>query len=93
MGRRLLFTTHTDLETVEILRLYNHDKARVEDDFKQLKSPDLVRFAPIRHFTDSKICLYALVCVLALLVLKIMMLRTQDLHLSMDRRVSELGAV
>ena len=93
MGRRLLFTTHTDLETAEILRLYNHDKARVEDDFKQLKSPDLARFAPIRHFTDSKIRLYALVCVLALLVLKVMMLRTQDLHLSMDRLVSELGAV
>ena len=35
------------------------------------RSLDLVRFQPMRHYTDTKIRLYALVCVLGLLVLKL----------------------
>lgn len=89
-GRRLLFSTRTELSAAEIIRLYNHDKAAVEENFRQIKSPDLVRFSPIRHFTDTKIRLYALVCVLALLVLKVMAVKTQDLGLSMDAMVQEL---
>jgi len=54
-GVRLLFTTRTDLGSEDILRLYNHDKQEVEQDFRQLKSPDVVRFSPIRHYTDSVI--------------------------------------
>lgn len=92
-GRRLLFSTQTDLGAAEIIRLYNHDKAAVEDDFRAIKAPDLVRFSPIRHFTDTKIRLYALVCVLALLVLKVMAIKTQDLGLSLEAMAQELAGI
>jgi transposase len=89
-GVRLLFTTKTDLSSEEIVRLYNHDKQAVEQDFRQLKSPDLVRFSPIRHFTDTKIRLYAMVCILALLVLKVMHRRIQHMGLSVEAMTREL---
>ncbi|MCL6596944.1 MAG: IS1634 family transposase [Firmicutes bacterium] len=92
-GRRLLFSTRTDLTATDIVRLYNRDKAQVEADFRQIKSPDLVRFAPIRHFTDTKIRLYALVCVLALLVLKVLVAKTQDLGLSLEALTRELAGI
>ena len=56
-----------------ILSAYNHDKVQVEEDFRTLKAADFIRIQPLRHWTDSKIRVYALVCVLALLVLKLMM--------------------
>ena len=89
-GKRLLFTTRTTLTTEQILDLYNRDKVEVEKDFHYLKAPDLVRFQPMRHFTDTKIRLYALVCVLGLLVLKLMELRAEPLGLSLDALLSEL---
>ena len=89
-GVRLLFTTRLDLSDSDILRLYNHDKQEVEQDFRQLKSPDLLRFSPIRHFTDTKIRLYAMVCILALLVLKVMHRRTLALGLSLEAMAQEL---
>ena len=92
-GRRLLFSTRRDLPTAEIVRLYNHDKTAVEDAFRTLKSPDLVRFRPMRHFTDTKIRLYAMVCVLALLVLKVMAIKTQDLGLSLEAMTRELAGI
>ena len=54
-GKRLLFTTRTTLTTEQILELYNRDKVGVEKDFHCLKAPNLVRFQPMRHYTDTKI--------------------------------------
>ena len=92
-GLRMLYTTRTDYSSADIIRLYNHDKPMIEQDFREIKSPDLVRFAPIRHFTDTKIRLYAMVAVFALLVLKVMMIRVQDLGLSMEAMVDELTGI
>ena len=65
----------------------------MEEDFRAIKAPDLVRFSPIRHFTDTKIRLYALVCVLALLVLKVMAIKAQDLGLSLEAMAQELAGI
>lgn len=89
-GKRLLFTTKTSLTTAEVLTLYNHDKVEVERDFHYMKAPDMLRFQPMRHYTDTKIRLYALVCVLGLLVLKLMESRAQPLGLSLDALLTEL---
>ena len=89
-GKRLLFTTRTSLTTTEILALYNRDKVEVERDFHYMKAPDMLRFQPMRHYTDTKIRLYALVCVLGLLVLKLMECRAQPLGLSLDALLTEL---
>ena len=72
-GKRLLFSTDQSLSVEAILSAYNHDKVQVEEDFRTLKAADFIRIQPLRHWTDSKIRVYALVCVLALLVLKLMM--------------------
>ena len=85
--------TRTALTAQQVIRFYNHDKAAIEENFREIKSPDLVRFSPLRHFTDTKIRLYAMVCVLALLVLKVMMLKIQDVGLSVDAMVQELADI
>ncbi len=53
LGRRLLFTTRTDLTARQVIRFYNHDKAALEENFKEIKSPDLVRLSPLRHFSPE----------------------------------------
>ena len=92
-GRRLLFTTRQELSAAQIVQLYNHDKAAIEANFRAIKSPDLVRLSPVHHFTDTKIRLYALVCVTALLVLKVMALKAKDLGLSTEALVQELADI
>ena len=86
-GKRLLFTTDLTLTVPEILDAYNHDKSRVEDDFRTLKAADLIRIQPIRHWTDSKIRVYALICVMALLVLKLLGRTARDAGLTMSPTV------
>ncbi len=44
----------------------------------------------MRHYTDTKIRLHALVCVLGLLVLKLMEIRARTLGLSLDALLTEL---
>ena len=92
-GKRLLFTTRLSLTTHEIIDLYNRDKSAIETDFHYIKSPDLLRFQPMRHFTDTKIRLYALVCVLGLLVLKLIEIRAQPLGLSLNDLLAQLTDV
>ncbi len=86
-GKRLLFTTDLTLTVPEILDAYNHDKPHVEEDFRTLKASDLIRIQPIRHWTDSKIRVYALICVLALLVLKLLERTARDAGLTMSPAV------
>ncbi len=62
-GKRVRFSTDQSLTVEAILSAYNRDKVQVEDNFRFLKAPDLVRIQPLRHWTDSKIRVYALVCV------------------------------
>ena len=87
---RLLFSTEKSLSTEEIVTLYNKDKAQIEYDFRLIKSPDVLRFSPIRHFTDTKIRIYGFICVIALMAFKLMQFRTRELGLSADALVTEL---
>jgi transposase len=87
LGKRLLFSTRQSMSAAEVLATYNRDKQQVEDDFRTLKSPDLIRFAPVRHWTDSKIRVYALVCVLALLVIKLMVRKAQAAGIDVSQSV------
>jgi transposase len=50
-------------------------KDRVEDDFKLLKNPEIIRGCPCRHWTDTKIRVFGFCCVMALLRLRIMELK------------------
>jgi len=92
-GRRLLFSTDTCKTADQIIGLYNKDKSQVEQGFRHLKSPDLIRFQPLRAWTDSKIRIYALICVLALLVLRVMEMKAASLGLSTDALRTELADI
>ena len=69
-GKQLIFTDQTELTTEEIVALYDQRPA-VEEDFRQIKDPHTIAWQPAYCWTDSKLRVYALICVLALLVLKI----------------------
>ncbi|MEM3486238.1 MAG: IS1634 family transposase [Candidatus Methanomethyliaceae archaeon] len=92
-GKRLLFSTDTQKTGNQIIRLYNKDKAQLEQGFHHLKSPDLIRFQPLRVWTDTKIRIYALICVLALLVLRIMEMKAMPVGLSTEAMFTELADI
>ena len=94
-GKRLLFATDRTRSVEDILAAYNHDKPQIEGDFRLLKAVDCLRIQPIRHWTDSKIRVYALICVLSLLVLKLLArtLDTAELHMSLDVLRTELADI
>ena len=94
-GKRLLFTTDRSRSVEDILAAYHHDKPQIEGDFRLPKAVDCLRIQPIRHGTDSKIRVYALICVLSLLVLKLLSrtLDTAELHMSPDVLRTELADI
>ncbi len=56
-GKNLLFTSRTEAETGWVISQYK-EKDVIEDAFKTMKAPELIRIRPLRHWTDSKIRAY-----------------------------------
>lgn len=67
----------------------------IEASFRQLKDPHVVSFSPMHHWTDQKIEVHALYCVLALQVAHLMRRHTQQagLHLSVREMLSTLAGI
>jgi transposase len=72
-GKRILFSDkNTQMaSTATIVADYRSQQA-AEGDFRQMKDPTVVSFSPMFHFTDQKIRVHVLYCVLALLVARLM---------------------
>lgn len=70
-GKNLVFSARPEDDPAWIIAQY-HGKDRIEDDFKLLKDPELIRWRPCRHWTDTKIRAYGFCCVMALLLLRVM---------------------
>jgi transposase len=85
-GKRILFTDH-DWPVAEVVAAYRA-QADVEAGFRQLKDPKVVSFSPMFHWTDQKIRVHVLYCVLALMVAHL--LRRQAAHVGLDLSVREL---
>lgn len=84
LGKRILFTDHqswTDEQIVEAYRGQHH----VERAFRDMKSDDLVRFSPMFHWTDSKIRVHALCCVLALILIGLVHLKITRAGVAISR--------
>ena len=73
-GKNLLFCANPGAESAWIIEQYRA-KDRVEDDFKLLKDPEMIRWRPCRHWTDTKIRAFGFCCIMALLLLRIMELK------------------
>lgn len=86
-GKRILFTDHDDRPVPEIVAYYR-SQSEAEADFRQMKDPKVVSFSPMFHWTDHKIRVHVLTCVLALLVARLM--RRQAQHAGLTMSVREL---
>jgi transposase len=85
-GKRILFTDH-DWPVAEVVAAYRA-QADVEAGFRQLKDPKVVSFSPMFHWTEQKIRVHALYCVLALMVAHL--LRRQAARAGIAMSVREL---
>lgn len=85
-GKNILFCSNLKAESDWIIRQYKA-KERIEDSFKLLKDPGLIRWQPARHFTDSKIRAFAFCCIMALILLRIMQLKSELAGMKMSPAV------
>jgi len=70
-GKSLIFSNMLEAETGYLIETYHH-RNTIENDFQLLKDQAIIRFRPIRHWTDSKIRAYAFCCVIALTLMRVM---------------------
>ncbi|NPV52465.1 MAG: IS1634 family transposase [Firmicutes bacterium] len=70
-GKTLLCTDNENWTTEQIVAAYRH-LGGFENDFKQMKDPYFVSWAPMFHWTDQKIRVHAFYCVLALCLVSLL---------------------
>jgi len=93
-GKNIIFTDHVDWGTEEIVRAYR-DRYKIETAFRWTKDPAFIRWQPMYHWTDSKIRVHGLTCVMALLYLSLLHLKLKSagLNLSLDRAMEVLRGI
>ena len=64
-GKNIIITDNTDWSTEEICLAYN-ERSKIERQFRKSKSPFSISVTPQYHWTDSKIRLHILTCVVAM---------------------------
>jgi len=67
LGRTLLLAVGTPQDPQQIIATYR-SLGRIEDVFKNMKNVDFLRWQPAYHWTDQKLKVHGLYCVLALLL-------------------------
>jgi transposase len=82
-GKTIIFCDRQDLPTDEIISAY-HGKSVIEDIFRYLKDRSYLRFEPLHHWTDQKIRVHALMCVLGLFLVKLLLYRLDKANLAMS---------
>jgi transposase len=78
-GRTVLFTDRRELSDQRMVVAYR-SQAKVEEMFRISKSRRPGVWWPAYHWTDSKLSVHALYCFLALLLIRIVLLRLQERH-------------
>ena len=76
-GKSLVFSNMLEAETGYLIDTYN-EKNIIENDFHLLKDVTLIRFRPIRHWTDSKIRAFAFCCVVSMILMRVMQWMTEQ---------------
>jgi transposase len=67
LGRTLLLAVKTEGDASDIIGTYR-SLTRIEEVFKNMKNVDFLRWQPAYHWTDQKLKVHGLYCVLALLL-------------------------
>ena len=94
LGKTLLFTDNDDWTNEEIVSGYRAQH-HIESAFRDMKNPHFLGWAPMFHWTDSKIRVHAFYCVLALTLTSLLQrtLHQKGLNLSMQRMYELLGEI
>jgi transposase len=94
LGRRILFTDNHQWTTEEIILAYR-SQHHVEAAFRTMKSPYFVGWEPLYHWTDQKIRVHALYCVMALILAGLLHreARRAGLELSLEALCRELSSI
>lgn len=82
-GKTILFTDQLNWTAQQIIQAYR-DKHTIEACFQHMNDPGVVSFHPMYHWTDSKICVHAFICVLGLLLLRCLQLQLKQVNFSMS---------
>ena len=81
LGKTVLFTDRQELDPRRMVIAYR-SQAKVEEMFRISKSRRPGLWWPAYHWTDSKLSVHALYCFVALLLIRIVLLRLQESNLS-----------
>jgi len=76
LGRLVLITDRDDWSTAEIIEAY-HGQSRIEAVFAHLKDPMHVALRPQFHWTDQKLHVHVLTCILSYMLAQTLLLRAQ----------------
>jgi transposase len=85
-GKGLIFSDMIGAETGYLIDTYHHKDA-IESDFQLLKDSTIIRFRPLRHWTDSKIRAYAFCCVVSMTLMRVMQWKAQRIGYCMSPHV------
>src|SRR4029077_20720845 len=93
-GKTVLFTDRRELDPQRMVLAYR-SQAKVEEMFRISKSRRPGLWWPASHWTDSKLSVHALYCFVALLSIRIGLLRLQasNLSLGMDLLTERLRGI
>jgi transposase len=94
LGRTVLVSDHTQWSARQVVEAYR-SLCGVEDAFKNMKNTDFLRWQPAHHWTDQKLRVHALYCVLALLLASLARKVTSEagVNLTLPALIKELSAI
>jgi len=94
LGKTILFTDRCDWSDEQIVRAYR-SQAHVESSFRAMKDPHYLSFRPTYHWTDQKLRVHALFCVIALMITSLLrrQLARAGISVSLARMLDELCQV
>ena len=95
-GKRVLFTDKAKVVApMAVIVADYRSQSEVEADFRQMKDPKVVSFSPIFHWTDHKIRVHVLYCVLALMVARLLVREADQagMHMSVRELLETLAGI
>jgi transposase len=94
LGRTVLVSDQTHWSARQVVETYRR-LCVVEDTFKNMKNTDFLRWQPAHHWTDQKLRVHALYCVLALLLASLARKVTFEagVTLTLPALIKELSAI
>jgi len=94
LGKTILVTDHLNWSAAQVIEAYRN-LSFIEQTFKNMKNLRFLRWQPAYHWTDQKLRVHALYCVLALLVSSLAQkeVRQAGISISLPSLLKELSSI